>query len=259
MPDNLNLYKTFQNLSEDAQERVRNHAGAQQVEADPDQKAEIAKRQAKIFDDMMLGVAPPVPVTALADQMEAAQRHAESWVENYYRKQAPAFMAAHLLYGADDFFRSIVTKALAVHDNFFSEDGEGITHGYRSNDPNIPHGPDTLIAISTSRPGHRWLIHNQVTLSRVASGVKNDSWCDIDISGTGYCIRGMREYKADKHAWRYMDYVPNLPTLIPFSNGNVVIFGHVCYACWRAYTKKSKIRPDKCEIFHPICDGFGSL
>ena len=254
MPDNLNLYKTFQNLSEDAQERVRNHAGAQQVEADPDQKAEIAKRQAKIFDDMMLGVAPPVPVTALADQMEAAQRHAESWVENYYRKQAPAFMAAHLLYGADDFFRSIVTKAMAVYDNFFSKDGEGITR-----DGSGIIGPDLLVAISTSRPGQRWVIRNGMLLGNVIEIVKQYAWCDIDISGTGYCIRGMREYKADKHAWRYMDYVPNLPTLIPFSNGNVVIFGHVCYACWRAYTKKSKIRPDKCEIFHPICDGFGSL
>jgi hypothetical protein len=196
---------------------------------------------------------------ARGEQIEAAQKHADAFVESYYRKTAPAFLSAHLLFGCNDFFRAIVTKALAVHDNFFCEDGEGTTYGTTAEQiRKNPLGPDVLVAISTSRPGSRWIIRNGVTLSRVMEGVKQDSWCDIDISGTGYCIQGMREHKADKHAYLY-DCVPNLPYLIPFSNGNVVIFGHICFDCWQAYTKKNKIRPDKTGIFQPIADGFGSL
>jgi hypothetical protein len=194
---------------------------------------------------------------ARGEQIEAAQRHAEAFVENYYRKHAPAFMAAHLLFPADDFFRSIVTKAMAVYENFFDRGGEGITHDGLSG----VIGPDALVAISTSRPGTRWVIRNGngLLLGNVLEIVKNDSWCDIDMSGTGYCIEGMRKYKADRHSYVGFDYTPNLPFLIPFSNGNIIIFGHVCYACWQQYLKKSKIKSQKCEIFQPICDGFGAL
>jgi hypothetical protein len=198
------------------------------------------------------------------EQFDAAQRESEAWVENYYTKTAPAFMAAHLLFGVEPTFRQIAAKAMAVYDNFFYEDsegnlGEGITHTGDDDEWNFDSiaGPDVPIIITTSRPGHRYAIRNGMTFERVLNLVKKDAWCDIDFIGTGEC-NGMRANENDKNAYLY-DYVPTRPTVVPFVNGNVVILARVCGQCWHLFTKEHKIKTKKCKIFTPIVDGFGSL
>jgi hypothetical protein len=196
------------------------------------------------------------------EQYSAAQREAESWVERYFQKTAPAFMAAHLLFGVDPFFRSVVSKAMAVYDNFFYKDGDGITHEYEKEfgdewffDRVV--GPDTPIVITTSRPGHRWAIRNGMCFDSVLNLVKEDSWCDLDMSGAGVCIDSMRRIKND--TFDYVSDTPTGPFLLPFANGNIVVLVRTCYGCWCQYTKEHKIKTKKCEIVTPIVDGFGSL
>jgi hypothetical protein len=167
------------------------------------------------------------------EQIEATQKRVEVMVEDYCLRHPPA-LVAHMLFGADEFLRSIVAKAMAVHDNFFCEGGEGITHSV-----NGVIGPDMLVAISTSRPGVRWVIDNGFLLGNLLNLVQYDKWCDIDSCGNGYCIG-------------------NYPSsTVPFANGNTLILAHFCSLCWSRFVKDNKIKPKKFEILQP--DGFGSL
>jgi hypothetical protein len=126
MTDHLDEYATFQNLSDDAMALVRENAARLRVDADPTAEAEVSPRVAAVTECVIDGKPPLPTVAARADQMEASQRHAEAWVENYYVKKAPAYLAVHLLFGADDRIRSISEHAKAIYADFFGYGGDGL-------------------------------------------------------------------------------------------------------------------------------------
>ncbi|SON62252.1 hypothetical protein MSIMFI_03773 [Mycobacterium simulans] len=187
---------------------------------------------------------------AIADQIEAARRQVESWVEHYYEKTAPGLMGAHLLFGAESRLRQIVAKALAAYHNYFT-DPAYLPKIYVGGSYSGP------IVYATSRPGERFLIRRNRTFDSVAEDLKNDIWCDLDINGNGHCIRAMR------YTQENMQYCENIEIntslLFPFAVGDMVIFARFCRACWTAFAEQEKIIRQDCKIFSPFADGFGEV
>jgi len=199
---------------------------------------------------------------AIADRIEAAESDISGWVENYYAKTAPAYKPAYLLFGAEPRFRKVVARALAAYSNFFSNDVStepGITH--TRNERWWIKAQTAPVVISTSRPGHRWLIDGNQTLDSVYKNIKKDIWCDIDLSGIGYCIDRMRKDRAENNLGSYIDagVIPNRSSVLPFQNGNTLILVHVCWQCWQTYVLDQKINIKACEVVEPFDDGFGSV
>lgn len=192
-----------------------------------------------------------------ARQIELTQHGNETWVENFYREVAPGFLPVHLLFGADNRFRGIVAKALAEYDQIFAgtSDDTGITHTQNQRwwvELNC-----APVAISTSRPGHRWLIDGTQTLDAVYETIQDDLWCDLDPIGNGGCVENLRDGKQHASSYYSAGAVPNSPHVLPFAQGNFVIFAHVCFRCWESYLKAEKIDRKQTQILHLYDDGFG--
>ncbi|ORX19413.1 hypothetical protein AWC27_00090 [Mycobacterium szulgai] len=188
---------------------------------------------------------------AIADQLEAAQRQAENWVEHYYEKTAPGLMGAHLLFGAEPRLRQIVAKALAAYHDFFANRGR-LPRTYVGGSYSGP------IVYATSRPGERFLIRGDRTFGSVAEDLKDDIWCDLDVNGNGHCVQAMR-YVQQNIRYGHENIDINTSLLVPFAVGDMVIFARFCNACWKTFASRENVRPQDCEVFSPFADGFGQV
>lgn len=187
---------------------------------------------------------------AIADQLEAARRQAESWVEQYYEKIAPGLLGVHLLFGAEPRLRQIVAKALAAYHNFFADPAH-LPARYVG-------GVGAPIVYATSRPSERFLIRGDRTFDSVVNDLKDDIWCDLDINGNGHCIQAMHyAHENMRYANETIDL--NVSLLAPIALGDMAIFARFCNTCWKTFTARQSIERDACEIVTPFVDGFGQV
>lgn len=193
----------------------------------------------------------------LADVIEAAERKAESIVSRWYQsKDGSKFRGFLYLYGADDFIRSITTKAIKKFT------------GYGA-------GPDQVVVIATSQPGEYWKIATFDDLLMAMQVVSLDIHCDLDLmtnTDVGPCLDSyawLRDLKRlDKDGCTDRDGLPNphqrefIPKhicTVPFVIGNVIILTRMCMMCYGAWLCTNQIDTKRLGEIEPVSDGFGSV
>ncbi|KWX19885.1 hypothetical protein AFM11_33440 [Mycolicibacterium wolinskyi] len=146
----------------------------------------------------------------------------------------------HLPVAEGEVWVGIVAKALRDYHSWFESDperaafGEGI--GSRFELDNLPQTHDNTdkygevlvpwnpqrelgvaVVVSTSRPGHRWLLRGITTIQSVIGEVQDDQHCDL---GYGRCTRSTK---------------PSAFNAFPFHHGDLVVIAHVCRECWQQW------------------------
>lgn len=195
---------------------------------------------------------------ATGDQIEATQNEAETFIHDFYTGEGRRFLALYLLESADSAIRQIPVNivernALAV------PNGANIT---------------SLTAIAGCRPDKTWLLTGLTTPGLVMHQIRTDLHCDFDVTaGTefGSCMdRHQESLKLSVYAdGRDANGQPTGETgrkyirekfhTVPFARGNLLIFARICDWCWAIFVSRNRIDTRTCEIYTPVCDGFGSV
>lgn len=75
--------------------------------------------------------------------------------------------------------------------------------------------PSLTVVVSTSRPGHRWLLRGVTTIHSVLELVSYDKHCDL------------------AHECCTQTTKPSALNVYPFHHGDLIVITHVCGACWQ--------------------------
>ncbi len=91
---------------------------------------------------------------------------------------------------------------------------------------------DVAVIVSTSRPGHRWLVRGTTTVETVSDEVYfNDNHCDLSYA---CCTRNATSLRNKVFA---------------FAHGDLIVLGMICASCWTQWCERQLPEPPE-DVIH---------